>query len=130
MKFLSLPDPFCLICRRGLLSLLALALSLLIIHPAVADTATANPTQLFEIHCAGCHAHGGNIVRRGKTLKLKALQRNQVASVAAIADLITHGKNNMSAFGDRLSADEIQTLAVYVRDQADRNWRSPATDKD
>lgn len=67
----------------------------------VAHAADIHPDQLFDLHCAGCHAHGGNIVRRGKNLKLRTLQRYQIDSVAAIADLITHGKNNMSAFGDR-----------------------------
>ncbi|HEY9888676.1 MAG TPA: hypothetical protein V6D02_09770, partial [Candidatus Obscuribacterales bacterium] len=61
--------------------------------PAGADDLTA-PTAaaLFTQHCAGCHVNGGNIVRRGKTLKLKALERNGLTSAAAIAPLIAHGK--------------------------------------
>lgn len=81
---------------------------------------TAN--QLFDLHCAGCHPHGGNIIRRGKTLKAKALQRNELSSVEAIAELIAQGKGNMTAYGDRLTADEIQQLANYVKHQADRGW--------
>lgn len=78
---------------------------------------------LFERQCAGCHINGGNIIRRNKTLRLKALQQNQVATVAAIADLITHGKGNlMSAYGDRLSSEEITSLATYVLDQAEHDW--------
>jgi cytochrome c6 len=29
-------------------------------------TAVAEPVALFEVHCAGCHLNGGNIIRRGK----------------------------------------------------------------
>ncbi len=81
--------------------------------------------KLFEQNCAGCHANGGNIVRRNKTLKLKDLQKNQADTVAAIATLITNGKGNlMSAYRDRLTTTEINNLAVYVLDQAKRGWKS------
>ena len=33
--------------------------------------------QLFDLHCAGCHPNGGNIIRRGRTLKLKALEKEK-----------------------------------------------------
>jgi cytochrome c6 len=79
--------------------------------------------QVFEVNCAGCHAGGGNIVRRGKTLKLKALQRNDMDSLEAIAQIVTHGKNNMSAYRDRLTSEEIQAVAEYVWQQAQHNWR-------
>lgn len=85
--------------------------------------ATAAGSQLFEQQCAGCHVNGGNIIRRNKTLKLKALQKNQVDTVEAIAALITNGKGNlMSAYRDRLSAEEIATLARYVLEQAQHDW--------
>ncbi len=84
----------------------------------------ANGAEVFALHCAGCHVGGGNIVRRNKTLKLQALQRNQVETVAAIATLITQGKGNlMSAYGDRLTATEIANLAAYVFDQAQHDWK-------
>ncbi|MBE7381758.1 MAG: c-type cytochrome [Leptolyngbya sp. SIO1E4] len=79
--------------------------------------------QIFTVQCAGCHAHGGNIVRRGKTLKQRALKRNGVDSVTAIATLITQGKGIMSAYGDRLSPEEIDLLATYVWENAQNNWR-------
>ncbi|WP_404786398.1 c-type cytochrome [Altericista sp. CCNU0014] len=86
------------------------------------DPAIAQPAALFEVHCAGCHLNGGNIVRRGKTLKLKALQQNSVDSVEAIAALVTDGKNNMSAYRDKLSAPQIDALARYVLDRAGEGW--------
>jgi cytochrome c6 len=78
--------------------------------------------QVFQVHCAGCHAQGGNIVRRGKTLQWKALQRNHVDTLAAIVDLVTHGKANMSAYGDRLTSDEIVNVSSYVLQQAQTGW--------
>jgi cytochrome c6 len=79
--------------------------------------------QIFEAQCAGCHVGGGNIVRRGKNLKLKTLQKNQVDTVAAIAALVTAGKGNMSAYGDRISAMEINTVSAYVLNQAEQGWK-------
>ncbi len=71
-----------------------LVFSLMLPVSADNDLKTA---KLFEVHCAGCHPNGGNIIRRGKTLKQKALQRNKMDSLTAINDIITNGKNNMSA---------------------------------
>ena len=38
-------------------------------------TDTANGAKIFKANCAGCHVNGGNIIRRGKNLKLRALKR-------------------------------------------------------
>lgn len=104
-----------------MLKLIAVLLSavLLFASPAWADSSPAN---LFEMQCGGCHANGGNIIRRGKTLKLKALEKNGYTTVEAIAQIITNGKGNMSAYKDRLSETEIQTVAQYVLDRANQNW--------
>ena len=83
-----------------------------------------NAAHLFEIHCAGCHPQGGNIIRRGKTLKSRALKRYGADNLAAIADLIANGKNTMSAFRDRLTDPEIQALSAYVLQRAEENWRT------
>ncbi len=82
-----------------------------------------NGAKIFDIHCAGCHANGGNIVRRDKTLKLNALKKYGMDSVDAIASIVTNGKNNMSAYKDRLTAQEIQDVSAYVLEQAQKNWR-------
>lgn len=79
--------------------------------------------QLFETNCAGCHPHGGNIIRRGRNLKARALRRNKLDSVEAIAVLVTNGKNNMPAYQDRLTEREIQAVSAYVLEQAERNWK-------
>jgi cytochrome c6 len=84
---------------------------------------TINGAQIFEVNCAGCHINGGNIIRRGKNLKKKALKNNKMDSIDAIANIVANGKNNMSAYKDRLSEQEIQAVAIYVLEQAENNWR-------
>jgi cytochrome c6 len=106
---------------KSFVLILLIALSFTFNPPALAED-TANGAKIFSIQCAGCHINGGNIVRRGKTLKLKALKRNQMDSQDAIATLVTNGKNNMSAYKDRLTAQEIQDVAAYVLEQAKQGW--------
>ncbi|MGK7890799.1 MAG: c-type cytochrome [Leptolyngbyaceae cyanobacterium] len=79
--------------------------------------------QLFSTHCAGCHPGGGNIVRRGKSLKMRDLKRQHVDSVEAIATLTTNGKGLMSAYGERLTPAEIASISDYVWQQAQQNWK-------
>lgn len=111
---------------RFLFSKLAsIAFTLLLVLFLTIEPAIASPdgAVIFEKNCAGCHVNGGNIMRRGKNLKLKALQKNGVDSVEAIAQLVTHGKGLMSAYGDRLSAEEIAEVSKYVSEQAKRDWK-------
>lgn len=78
---------------------------------------------VFEANCAGCHINGGNIVRRGKNLKSKALHKYKVDNEEAIANIVTNGKGIMSAYGDKLSAEEIANVSSYVLQQAATNWK-------
>ena len=89
-----------------------------------ADASTGEtPAQLFELHCAGCHANGGNIIRRGKNLKARAMARNGVDSPAAVAAIVTDGKGLMSAYGDRFTPAQVEALATYVWQRSQDNWR-------
>ncbi len=97
---------------------------IMLLHVPNAQAIPLDGSQLFEAQCAGCHAGGGNIIRRGKNLKLKALQKNKVDTQEAIVNLITVGKGNMSAYADRLTPQEIQTVSAYVLAQAAQNWKS------
>lgn len=89
--------------------------------PASLATDT-NGAKIFETHCAGCHINGGNIIRRGKTLKQKALKKYGMDSLEAIANIVSNGKNNMSAYKDRLSEQQIQDVSTYVLEQAAKDW--------
>jgi cytochrome c6 len=84
---------------------------------------SVSASALFKQECAGCHVNGGNIIRRGKNLKQRALQRYRVDSIEAIATLITNGRGLMSAYGDRLSTEDIDLLANYVWERSQQNWR-------
>ncbi len=102
--------------------ILLIALTLTFSPPALAAD-TANGAKIFSVQCAGCHVNGGNIVRRGKTLKKRALKRNGMDSLEAIASLVANGKNNMSAFKDRLTEKQIEDVSTYVLEQAEKGWR-------
>lgn len=109
------------------LATLIVAIGLWIARPALAvdgtDVHAVDGVQVFNVHCAGCHINGGNIVRRGKNLKLKALQRNHVDSIEAIAAIVTNGKGIMASYSDRLTPQEIQDVAAYVWGQAEQGWK-------
>ncbi|PSF38104.1 cytochrome C6 [Aphanothece hegewaldii CCALA 016] len=82
-----------------------------------------NSAKLFEINCAGCHPKGGNIIRRGKTLKLKDLKKFKMDSLLSVTDIVTNGKGIMSAYKERLTEQEINAVASYVLEQARENWQ-------
>lgn len=124
------PTMLTLLARVGwMLSLLVMGCALIMGSPLMAVAQPVAPSSavegapLFELHCAGCHPGGSNIIRRGKNLKQRALKRYGYTTPAAIAQLITQGKGLMSAYADTLSPEDIQTLAQYVLDQADHNWQ-------
>mmetsp|Transcript_2712 Transcript_2712/g.6472 ORF Transcript_2712/g.6472 Transcript_2712/m.6472 type:complete len:147 (+) Transcript_2712:71-511(+) len=109
--------------RRAIASLALLsALSTLSPRPAMADGAV-----LFEAKCAACHAGGGNVVARGKTLDRAALTANNVD----IEAIVTMGKNQMPGFGEacapkpactfgaRLSDADIAEVSKWVDARAD-----------
>ena len=103
--------------------LITLALLTTTFSPALAVD-TANAAKIFNLQCAGCHINGGNIVRRGKTLKQKALKKYGMDSQDAIANLVANGNNNMPAYKERLSEPDIQDISAYVLEQAAQGWRS------
>ncbi|WP_066377159.1 MULTISPECIES: cytochrome c6 PetJ [unclassified Anabaena] len=106
---------------------LTLVLTILLItttFPSPVNAAdTANGAKIFEVHCAGCHINGGNIIRRGKNLHKKALKKYGMDSIEAIQSIVTNGKNNMSAYKERLTEQEIQDVAAYVLEQAETDWK-------
>nr|WP_326520707.1 c-type cytochrome [Leptothoe spongobia] len=101
-----------------------MVISLWLNHSPIAWAEPAS--ELFEAHCAGCHPNGANIIRRGKNLKQKALNRHGYTSADKIESIIAHGKGLMSAYGEQLSDDQIHALANYVLEQAAINWK-PST---
>jgi cytochrome c6 len=105
--------------RRLLRALLLLAALLLVFWPR---PAWADGAQLFENHCAGCHVNGGNIIRRGKTLQLKALERQGLASPEAIAAIAAQGVGQMSGYGAVLGDAGVAEVSAWVWQQALEGW--------
>lgn len=93
-------------------------------RPVLAAVVPVEGGQLFEAHCAGCHIHGGNIIRRGKTLKLAALERQGVASPEAIALIAAAGVGQMGGYGEVLGEKGVQEVADWVWAQAQAGWPS------
>ena len=105
-------------------ALQALALLLLVLLAWWPLPAQASPdgALLFDNHCAGCHVHGGNIIRRGKTLKLAALERQGLASPEAIAQVAAAGIGQMGGYALSLGDGGPEAVAAYVWQQAQAGW--------
>lgn len=90
---------------------------------------------LFENTCAGCHAGGGNVVRRDATLAYDDLQKFNVTSPEQLFELIYNGRGSMPGYGEkcspklactfakRLSDDEINELSLFVLNRAKNGWK-------
>ncbi len=118
--------------RRWLGILALLGLLLLVWWPrpvwgdSLATPGVASGESLFANHCAGCHLNGGNIQRRGKTLKLQALERNGITGPEAIAAIASAGLGQMSGYGEVLGPGGSEAVAGWVWQQAQRSWAAPA----
>lgn len=109
---------------KRLLSIVLLAIAVLsvaFVAPAFAGDA-ANGAKVFSANCAACHAGGNNVIMANKTLKKDALEQYGMNSIEAITAQVKNGKNAMPAFGGRLSDDQIQDVATYVLEQAEKGW--------
>jgi len=95
-------------------------------EPQVAMLASPNQLaeggRLFANTCAGCHLNGGNIVRRDRTLKLKALQRSGIDGPGAIAQIAAEGIGRMDGYAKVLGPDGPEKVGAWVWKQALENW--------
>lgn len=82
----------------------------------------AQGAQVFSNNCASCHAGGKNVVNAAKTLRLDDLNKYDMASIEAITTQVTNGKMAMPAFRGRLTEEQIDSVAAYVLDQAEKGW--------
>ena len=101
-----------------------MALTLLWSQPAWGEVvATETPgSRLFQQHCIGCHVGGGNIIRRGKTLKLKALERQGIADPESIARIAAEGIGSMAGYREPLGEDGADLVAAWIWEQARVGW--------
>ena len=93
-------------------------------QPAWGDAAENETpgSRLFQQHCIGCHVGGGNIIRRGKTLKLKALQRQGIANPDSIARIAAEGIGSMAGYRDQLGTEGPDVVGQWVWEQAQAGW--------
>ena len=99
-----------------------LILFTLFTHSALAGETSGEGAVLFGQHCAGCHVNGGNIIRRGKNLKLATLQRHGLDSTNAIANIARNGIGQMSGYGDQLGEGGDELVAAWILEQAQNAW--------
>lgn len=108
--------------RLSLIALIAIVfLMTLVGSPAQAANST-NGVKLFNANCAACHTGGNNVILAKKTLKKEALEKYGMASLDAITTQVTNGKNAMPSFRGRLNAMQIEEVATYVLEQAQKGW--------
>merc|ERR1740120_585324 len=79
-----------------------------------------NGESVFLANCAACHANGNNSIVAEKKIKKEALITYGKYSVEAIVKQATNGNGSMPAFGSRLGPDDIEDVANYVFNQADK----------
>ncbi len=109
---------------KKLLSVVLLAIALFSFafgRPALAAD-TANGAKIFSARCVLCHRRGGNLILPDKALNKEALEKYGMDSLEAIINQVTNGKNAMPAFKGRLSTKEIEDVASYVMEQAQKGW--------
>ena len=99
---------------RRSVALLGLLLALVLVVP---DGAT-----LFQQHCVGCHVNGGNIIRRNKTLRLAALERNQIPDAAAVGTIAAQGVGSMGGYGEVLGPGGAEAVGDWGWQQAQAGW--------
>ena len=118
--------------RSWVVMLLALALGWWILSPRPAlgadlTTAPLARTQpsgavLFSQHCAGCHVNGGNVIRRGKTLRWAALRRAGLESGEDVARVASVGQGQMGGYGEVLGPGGAEAVGDWVWRQALADW--------
>ncbi len=77
---------------------------------------------LFQRHCVGCHVNGGNVVRRGRTLRRHALLRNGIEGPEAIARIAAEGLGRMAGYRDALGEGGAEAVGAWVWQQALAGW--------
>ena len=110
---------------KRLLSIALLAFAIFTVgfgRPALAGDAVKG-AKIFSANCAACHIGGGNVVMAPKTLKKAALEKYGMNSLEAITTQVTNGKNAMPAFKKRLNDYQIDDVATYVLEQAEKDWK-------
>lgn len=101
--------------------LMTIVFSFAFSRPALAADA-ASGAKIFSANCAACHAGGRNVIMANKSLKKDALDKYSMNSLEAIVQQVTNGKNAMPSFRGRLNTQQMEDVASYVLEQAEKGW--------
>lgn len=102
--------------------LLAIGLAIGLLVQPVYSADMASGAKIFNANCSACHMGGNNVIIASKTLKKEALEKFSMNSLEAIKTQVIKGKNAMPAFSGRLTPEQIEDVATYVLQQADKGW--------
>ena len=109
---------------KSILVTVALTIAIISLSPTnvFAEFSSSEGAALFELHCAACHPHGNNIIRRGRTLKVAALKKRGLDNPEAIADVAARGIGQMSGYEDVLGPEGVELVSNWVWAQAQNAW--------
>lgn len=105
--------------RRSLL--LAVALGAAAVAGACTSDAPATPddpqlqlgAEVYGTRCAGCHGQSGG---GGAGVRLAGRMKEAYPDIADQIAVITNGRRAMPAFGDSLTPEQIEAVAMYERE--------------
>lgn len=100
---------------KHLTILLSVTVALCLLSSVAA--AQSHVATLFASNCLVCHGADGEGTPTGKALKAAGFHSPAVKKMsdAGLAAIIRNGKNNMPAFGNRLTSPQIENLVSYIR---------------
>lgn len=87
-------------------------------HPATSASSPTDAATIYRNQCASCHGSNGHVTLKGKVRgapNFDDARWQEKVSDDHIFNTISNGHDRMPAFGNKLSADEIQSLVAYVR---------------
>jgi cytochrome c6 len=102
--------------------LTTIVLAMIVFSKSAQAADLMNGAKIFNANCSACHAGGNNVIIANKTLKQEALEKYNLNSLAAIKNQVINGKNAMPAFRNRLSEAQVEDVAAYVLEQAQKGW--------
>ena len=95
--------------------------------PPALDAQTG--AQIFNAHCAACHAGEQIVMQAGRMLTDRTLGKTAIEKYMTggfeektVATQIKNGKNAMPVFAERLSEAEVGLVAAYVIKSASEGW--------
>ena len=95
---------------------LSIAMTCTPVHSQSAAASESETASTFKTNCAICHGVDGAGTALGNRFHTPDLRNieTQKKGAATLAKTISAGRNNMPAFANKLSAEEIDKLAAYV----------------